>query len=145
MKNKIATSLLKTKTSLLINFKPYLKSFSILKNKDQKGEHDKSYSGTDSKHQAGSNRVLDDDNNPTITTVITDSQLHHHTNRSGSDFSKEDKEKINTTSDNYSKKDPSLCSKTKSNGQIQPEIFTENVPKEEKKKKETPSDKQEKY
>lgn len=53
-----------------------LRMFSILKNKDQKGESDKSYSGTDSKHGLGSDRVLDDRERKTMTTPVDDKNVH---------------------------------------------------------------------
>jgi hypothetical protein len=49
---------------------------SILKNKDQVGESDKSYSGTSSKHVMGSDRVVKDREQKGLTTNVDDSQTH---------------------------------------------------------------------
>lgn len=53
-------------------------SLSILKNKDQTGESDKSYSGTDTKHTYGSDRVLKDQDKKRVTTNVDDSSIHDH-------------------------------------------------------------------
>ena len=55
-------------------------SASILKNKDQTGESDKSYSGTDSKHLYGSDRVVQESKKKILNTNVDDSNLHqqHH-------------------------------------------------------------------
>ncbi len=53
-------------------------SISILKNKDQTGETDKSYSGTDSRHTYGSDRVLKDHNKKRVTNNVDDSSIHDH-------------------------------------------------------------------
>lgn len=68
----------KDKISLYCNFSNFS---SILKNKDQVGQLDKSYSGTDSSHLMGSNRVLDqEERKKTVTHVIDDSKIHHEQN-----------------------------------------------------------------
>ena len=53
-------------------------SASILKNKDQTGESDKSYSGTDSKHLYGSDRVVQESKKKILNTNVDDSSLHQH-------------------------------------------------------------------
>ncbi len=53
-------------------------SASILKNKDQIGESDKSYSGTDSKHLYGSDRVVEESKKKILNTNVDDSNLHQH-------------------------------------------------------------------
>jgi hypothetical protein len=65
----------------LKNFLPRFctkESGSILKNKDQTGETDKSYSGTDTKHTLGSDRVLKDHHKRGLTTNVDDSSAHDH-------------------------------------------------------------------
>ena len=50
----------------------------LLKNKDQKGDSDKSYSGTDSKHILGSDRIIQDKERKTLTTPVDDTTTHDH-------------------------------------------------------------------
>ncbi len=128
------------------------KRFSILKNKDQKGEHDKSYSGTDSKHQGGSDRVLDDEHKSGITTVVSDSNLHQHINKTGSDFSKEEMDMIGKVSGAFEMKKRNKAALNEEDDWGIDECCEEDLNVEEEntevrrdKKIETPSDKQNKF
>jgi hypothetical protein len=51
----------------------YLSTF---KNKDKNSESDKSYSGTDTKHIYGSDRVIKDVDSKVITKSVNDEQTH---------------------------------------------------------------------
>ncbi len=60
-----------------LKLKHHTRNFtSILKNKDLAGEADKSYSGTDTKHVLGSNRVLNDNDKKILNTTVNDSKVH---------------------------------------------------------------------
>jgi hypothetical protein len=96
---KKISCVLRSKTYLISS--PIFKQLSIIKNKDQKGEHDKSYSGTDSRHLGGSNRVLDEDDKPSIVKVVSDASVHHNINTSGSDFGKENINPIGKVSESF--------------------------------------------
>jgi len=142
----------KNKTELRSLFLNNFKQFSIIKNKDQKGEHDKSYSGTDTKHQGGSDRVLDDEHKSGITTVVTDSNLHQHTNKTGSDFSKEDMNMIGKVSGAYgiNKRNKAGLNEEDDWGrddccEHDLNVEEENTEVKKDKKIETPSDKQNKF
>lgn len=58
------------------HFKVKFNFSSILHNKDQVGRTDKSYSGTDSKHSLGSDRVWNDKEIPPLLKVESDQPIH---------------------------------------------------------------------
>ena len=68
---------------------------SILHNKDQVGPSDKSYSGTDSKHTYGSDRVNDDKLKKGLTSTPDDSSVHHNIRHPNLNQEKASKEMAN--------------------------------------------------
>jgi hypothetical protein len=76
-KNLRSSNILLTKFTSKFNFN-IKDSASILKNKDQTSENDKSYSGTDTKHTFGSDRVLEEPKKKGLTTNVDDSTVHQH-------------------------------------------------------------------
>jgi hypothetical protein len=72
---------------------------SILKNKDQTGTSDKSYSGTDTKHTMGSDRVLADDHQK-FMTIIDDTKLHQQKNVPSTEMDKSENQNKTTEQEN---------------------------------------------